>query len=246
MKWLITILFQLALSAQISPLISMHLPPASGGSLFALIAGGNTCASTAGGAAITSSAITTTGGNLVVIALSEYDLASGTTISDSKGNTWHKLTPQDNTSSHQINTLFYASGATTGTGHTFTATPVSGNSYPVFCVLTFSGALTSPFDQENGTANGPLPTFPGSITPGVANELFVTGFTNGNPSTATANWSVDSGFTILGGVTTAFNFAIGMAYKIKTGGSTTTENMSWNDSTAGGFFIGSTIAAFKP
>jgi len=133
----------------------------------------------------TSSAIDTTGANLLICLLSNM---VGTTITDSKSNTWTALTLYSGTGP-DIKFL-YAKNATTGTGHTFT-TP----NWDQAVVAAFSGADTSaPFDQENGQNQGAGITTPGSITPTANGALVVAGIASINfAGTAT----VDSSMSII-------------------------------------------------
>src|SRR5258708_3690000 len=90
----------------------------------------------------TTAAVDTSGANLLVA----YVITQGAvTVSDSKSNTWSALTNSVN--GFLNGQFFYAKGATTGTGHTFT---VSGSSsVSVIQVNAYSGADTvSPFDQQ--------------------------------------------------------------------------------------------------
>lgn len=133
-------------------------------------------AGSSGGGSVTTGAINTTGANFIVINISYY--SSGGALgppTDSKGNTYTGLTDQTYSSFGQHNRLFYCANATVGSGHTFTWN--QGTSYAIINVGAFSNVkLSSPLDQQNGSANTVSSTIqPGSITPVENNELVVTG-----------------------------------------------------------------------
>ena len=107
-------------------------------------------AHTATGSAGTTSGINTTGANLIVVTVA-YDTQSG--VSDSNGNTWTALTAQSGSQDGNAR-MYYCFNPTVGAGHTFT----SAQGYGAICVSAWSGAATSPQDQQNGQYNGPSPT----------------------------------------------------------------------------------------
>src|SRR6266536_1343851 len=82
----------------------------------------------------TTTGIDTTGADLLVASVHEYAGGPAGTVSDSKGNTWHALTPQGSGATTKI-TIFYAwgSGLSVGAGHTFSYTAAG-----VFAVVSFS------------------------------------------------------------------------------------------------------------
>ncbi len=176
------------------------------------------------------SAIDTTGATLLVVAITRFqgDAPNPENLSDSKGNTWHRLTSIRGSTSAVC--LFYAESPTVGSGHTFTFTDASFGS---LTVAAFSGALlTSPFDQENGAAA----TQPGSITPGEDNELVVTSFSSFDgsaPGTPSGYTTTDSTPNV-----PSVNLAGGIAYQIQTTATATNPN-SWATATV------STVASFK-
>lgn len=141
----------------------------------------------------TTSNIDTTGADLLVCGVGDYQVTNNPTITDSKSNTWTKLTIRTSGSSVEV-TLFYATNVSgkVGSGHNFTAG--TSNSYPGLTVLAFSGAhLTAPFDDDSGTgASSGTSIQPGSLTPagGATTSLFVTavGFD------ATNTVAIDSSF----------------------------------------------------
>jgi len=101
----------------------------------------------------TTSSVDSTGGNLIVVAVASYEPSTAPTVSDSKGNTYNALTAQIVSGLHRIQ-LFYAEGATVGSGHTFTVT--GSTSYASISVNVFSGAkASSAFDQQNGAGSAP-------------------------------------------------------------------------------------------
>lgn len=172
----------------------------------------------------TTGSIDTTGANLIVVSIYYYT-GSSLTVTDSKSNTWTALTSRGSTI---LAKQYYCAGATVGSGHTFTLSGIA--SYSGIAVAAFSGANASPFDTESGASA----TQPGSITPAVANELFVTAWGRNDATTLTIN----SSFTIA--EQTAYapgdGFSVGLAYKISSGAENPTMNTD----------DGTSMAAFKP
>jgi hypothetical protein len=142
----------------------------------------------------TTGAVDTTGGNFVVVSGGIFNSAQGAnpgTVSDSKGNTYTALTAR-NSGGKVTQALYYCANATCGPGHTFTLT----NGFSSLSVAVFSGVSASPFDQQSGVGSNTTSTTiqPGSIAPGAANSLLVTGFTCNAASSPAIG--IDSGFTI--------------------------------------------------
>lgn len=209
----------------------------------------NTIAGTAANGG-TTGAINTTGASLLIVGLS-WSSNSGTTpppVTDSKSNTWTRLTAQEptppNTDSYSV--IYYAKNPTVGSGHTFTASLT--NSFPTIGVQAFSGVDTSsPFDVENGTAINHAFTAditsvqPGSVTPSNDGSLIVTVLSNYIDS-SNSDRSINQSFTIsdqLGFVTT---IAMGMAYQIQTTATARNPTWSWTNAV---FLVSTAIAVFK-
>lgn len=183
---------------------------------------------------VTSGAIDTTGANLIVVHVVSYSAGSAT-LSDSKGNTWTKLT--DRLAGGGIRgTLFYVFNPTVGSGHTFTG----GNSYPVVSVAAFSGADAAPFDVENGATGSGATLQPGSVTPSTANNIVVCGVSDGS---TTGTPAIDSGFTEPNAEADGAAFSGTIGYLIQT--AATAQNPTWSGLTAGGYGVAATIAVFK-
>lgn len=155
----------------------------------------------------------TSGADLIVVAL-EYYKASGSNLSDSKGNTWTALTDYQNASANSAVRIYYCSNPTVGASHTFSTT----SDFSGLCVLAVSGARTAstPFDQEIGTTGGTSGATqgPGSITPSVDGCLVVTGIYQ-NAAGGTSP-TIPSGYTSMGVWPTATAFTGGAAYQIQT------------------------------
>jgi hypothetical protein len=168
----------------------------------------------------TSTSIDTGGANLLVLGISGYGPSGFGTVSDSKSNTWHQLTPQGSTSNNCNCAIYYATvedgSFSVGTGHQFTYTGslMFGN----ITLIAVSGAkTTSVFDQENGAVfdtSGPAEQ-PGSVTPSEDNELVVT-VVSGNSFTSSV--TIDGGFTISDQVNNGLGAhrAAAMAYLVQT------------------------------
>lgn len=182
------------------------------------------------------SAVDTSNSNLIVIFGSDYAIGTAVGIVDSKSNTWTQLTTRTTTTLSRIQT-WYCFNPVVGTGHTFT---LSGNSgqYPSVAVAAFSGALTAPFDQQNGATTlvaSSLAT--GSVTPTLNNELVITGLASESASPA-----IDNGFSIVEVVAySASAFGVALAYKLQT--TAVAVNPTW--SSLGASDGSAEIATFK-
>lgn len=178
-----------------------------------------------------SSSIDTTGATLLVLALTWETSTSGNecTVSDSAGNTWVSLTLR--TQGALRTHLFYVLGPTTSATHTFNAAGTINNSFPTIGVLAFNDNVNMLDSQSGaGTASGTT-LQPGSITPVVNNEVFVTALNSSAGSNGAL--SIDSSFNItfnLGNSATSDN--LGLAYKIQT--SAGAENPTWTQASGVG------------
>lgn len=190
-------------------------------------------AGSTGGTTVTTGAVDTTGANLIVISVSSYNSAVAPT--DSKGNTWTPLTDRLNGAYHER--LYYCASPTVGSGHTFTAAGAA--SYPTICVLAFSGAHATPFDQESGggAASG-TSSQPGSITPSEDNCVLVTGVDFGAGVAASINGSFTASSV---DYDTSDHMGGGIAYKIQT--TAGAENPTWSWTISG--VNATAMASFK-
>jgi hypothetical protein len=154
-----------------------------------------------------SGTLDTTGANLIVIFISDFQ--SSWSVSDSKSNTYTKLTA---TSAPWRCCLAYCLNPTVGSGHTFTVTGGYNQRY----VAAFSGVGAGGFDKDSRvTAPGSQSTLQqSSLTPAADDSLIVAGW-GGGYGVPTVNLnSVDSGFTVLGKVSNYY--AAALAYKVQT------------------------------
>lgn len=191
---------------------------------------------------VTTGSLDTTGCDLLVVLISGTSgpIGSGT-VSDSKGNTWNKLTaPAVGSGFNGGAVIWYAVNPTVGSGHTFTlSSGITG--YPSIVAAGYSGSdTTSPFDVENGATLNASSGQPGSVTPSVNDELLVTGSSNGSFGAATV--TSDSGFTdVVGRGVSGNGLGISYAYKVQT--TAGAENPTWT-TTAGSIGV-AVIATFK-
>ncbi len=142
--------------------------------------------------AITTPPVNTTGSDLLIVSGSWYSNI-GSSVSDSKSNTWYSLTAQQTSPIALINRLFYASSAISGTGHTATLSGVSN--FGSIGFQAWSGISPAPFDVENGSLNntsGLTSIQTGSVTPSQNNCLIVASIVFESGGTL----SIDSGFTL--------------------------------------------------
>jgi len=191
-----------------------------------------------GASTFTTGSVDTSGANLLTIALTEASNGAAT-ISDSKSNTWTKLTEQ--CASTPCVVIYYAKNATVGSGHTFTAT---GSSF--FAVLgasAWSGAdTTAPFDQENGTGGGSMASGqqPGSVTPTTDGQVVVSAMgwndTRNITSVTGSTQLNENDFT--GGV----NYGGGSAYVIQTTAAAVNPAWNWTGGNVAGEVV---VATFK-
>lgn len=184
----------------------------------------------------TTPAIDTTGAHLIVIALA---FATGSTVSDSEGNTW---TPLTSVGGSVRSRMYYCLAPTTSATHTFT---VAASDFPAMMVAAFaSGTGTAALDQDaaGGTSNSATSIQPGSLTPPADDALFVTGFATAELGDVESAM-IDSGFTKLvnqAGASGA-NFQGALGYLIQ--GTAAAKNPTW--SIAGGAtFVSATMATF--
>lgn len=190
----------------------------------------------------TTAAVDTTGANLIVLVVTDFAAGPGVTLSDSKGNTWTGLTAQTNSSNNGRVRIYYCFAPTVGSGHTFT---VSGTgTFSAVGGAFFSGAVTSPFDQQNGAQNsntGSTTLQPGSITPTEDNELVIVA-TNFNEN---GSVSIDGGFTEATELAPAgaTNFGTMLAYLPQTTATAVNPTLTYTYVT--GFYSAAAIASFK-
>lgn len=200
---------------------------------FSLVA--HTIAGSTTGNGVTSPGINTSGANLIVLSVASDGGVGVVPVSDSNGNTWTQLTSFVATNRA---TLYYCFGPTVGAAHTFTASLAS--SFPSIVVQAWSGAASSPFDVQNGHAQASTTSIQvGSVTPGSANELVITGITlPSNPGLA-----INTGFTITDqtNLVGSQHYGAAMAYLIQTTATPVNPTWSW---TSGGDGA-ATIATFK-
>jgi len=181
----------------------------------------------------TTASADTTGANLIVLCTGLNTLG---TISDSKGNTWTKLTTRSGSSI--ATAIYYCYAPTVGSGHTFTM----ANAVGAIVMEAFSGSASTPFDVENGAATDTNVTTlgTGSITPSVNDTLIVAALGAGKTN---QSHSLDSGMTVAqsinGVASTRYGAAIG--YKIQTTAAAISPVWTWTN--AGEVAVA--VAAFK-
>lgn len=185
----------------------------------------------------TTGSIDTSGANLLVIALSWYHSGTEPTVSDSKSNTWSGLLKSN--TAFTASKIYYCQGGTVGSGHTFTASGTG--SYSSMCVLAFSGAAVTPFDQQNGaTATADVTLATGSITPTENDEVVIAALSHENNSSGAV--SIDGGFTAYKQAYSAgAGEGCGIAYLIQT--TATAANPTWNITNSS--HLSARIASFK-
>lgn len=182
----------------------------------------------------TTSAIDTTGANLLVVCFSYYTAGADPSVTDSKGNTYTKLTPREGGVAGAL--IYYCQGGTVGAGHTFSCDASSANR--MISVMAFSGVAASPLGLQSGaTSGGATSIAPGSVTPAQDGELIVAMAALRDGGTV----SVNDGFTIANQVPYDANIGIAAAYKVQTTAAAANPSFSW----ASSVYCSAALATFK-
>src|ERR1035437_1136206 len=198
---------------------------------------------------VTTSAVNMTGATLLVFIASGETPVGTFTVSDSTGaNTWTPLAMLTSADAGNDLQMFYAVNPTVSATQTFTLALGSGH-FPTIMVLGFSGTSTtaSVFDAQNShtTLAATTTAAPGSITPAVIGEVFVTAAMN-NDGAITP--SINSGFTITDSEVSGSDEVGGAAYSISpvgdtfvqtkdtntVGGGNTTASLAWDSPVTAG------------
>ena len=196
----------------------------------------STTAASVNTTSVTSSAIDTTGADFLAVLVADYrDVsAAGSAVTDSKSNSYTGLT-REGFAAITAPQWFYVANPTVGSGHTFTATALTGANYPSICVFAFSGvATTSPFDQEGviGTLQEVLSGTSlqaETVTPTEDNELVLVGLA----FNATNTPSINGGFStpIQQQYGAGANFGSAASYLVQTTAAATSPTWTWSTST---------------
>jgi hypothetical protein len=176
---------------------------------------------------VTSAACNTTGANFLVFVCGEYG-GSAETPSDSLSNTWSSRTLYSG-SATRIQLFYTGPTATVGAAQTFTCSG-GGTAYPALAAAAFSNVAATPYDVENGHGTGSATTTvqPGSITPGVNNELVISGFTSdGTQSSISVDSSLSITDSFLGSGTSV---CISLAWIVQSGAAAV--NPTWTGGTS--------------
>lgn len=206
----------------------------NGGAPIALVAHGTGNAVSPATTA-TTPALNMTGATLLVIDCNSPNATITFTASDSSSNTWQAGIIQQ--AAADSNQLFYAFNPTVSASQTFSCS--SGLASSSVYVEGFKNTLTTSavFDKQTH-ANSATP---GSITPAVSSEVFVTGVSS--DTTAPGGVSINSSFIVTDSTTNSTFEVGGMAYFISTG--TAAENPTWTNATTD-TNNNSTMMAFEP
>ena len=210
-------------------------PPAPTGP--ALVA--HTIAGSNGTGSVTTTAINTTGSGFLILVVTPESASDAITVADSKSNTWHQVSlPNGRDFGSPL--LYYAFGATVGTGHTFTVSATNG---VLVSVAAFSGVKSSadPFESANNqnSVESGVTAQPGNVTPVAVKDLIFSGFGGfSNPLPVTINDSfveIDSLFDSGTGIPNANAYLVATA--------TTVINPTWT-ATSNPNRLASCIAVF--
>ena len=118
--------------------------------------------------------LNTSQATFLVAAVGSYASSAAPTITDSKSNTWVRVSPEPVQGANPRLTLFYCSSPTVGTGHTFT---LGTGAYMSFEVAAFgevggAGAVLAGAAGTNGVLSSPVTT--GTTTPPSNGALIIT------------------------------------------------------------------------
>jgi|SRR5215472_1458018 len=185
-----------------------------------------------------STPVNCTGATMAVVIINTFTSpAVNPQPSDTSGSTYVQIGTQVGDSSHNSVAIWWTNVTGTTSFH-WTANAIAFGAIEGACFS--DGSAPSTVDQNSETGNSATP---GSVTPGVNNELLVTGYSP--PQSSSGTPTVGSSFI----VTDAFAFntsgGIGgaMAYKIQT--TAGAENPAWAGTTGGSTNGSAVIATFK-
>ena len=183
-----------------------------------------------------------TGVNLIVVA--GTGIFGEPTLTDTEANSYTGLTLQDNGGFYFLR-IYYCVNPVVSASMQFQYAGVS--LFPALCVQGWSGADTSPFDQQNGVNTGTITgggagVQTGSVTPTTNDQLVIAALRYSATITSPV---IDLGFTVdgneppIGGQ----NDGCAMAYLVQT--TATAVNPEWSDPTNNSGNICAAIATFK-
>jgi hypothetical protein len=211
-------------------LTSVYTITASTAFVNSACAGGTTGATTA--------ATDMTGANFFVFSVTRNTSSvAGTAISDSINTTGYVNLVTDTGGAGPFSFLSYRENASSSSTQTFTVS--AAGEFIGFCVLGFSGVVTSS-SLQSGTnlANHSFgaTVAPGSITPGAGKNLIISSIGDGD----TGTWTIDGGFStpVILPKGPGVYYAAGISYLIQAG--STAVNPIWSVASA----PVATIAAF--
>lgn len=150
-------------------------------------------AGSGGGSGVTTGAVNfssldSTG--LIVLCVASYEVGS-IGVTDSQSNVYDSF-PEEINSGDGALQIFYKFNPSVSSSMTFEVT--GANNYPSIVAMGFTGAVTSPADQDaaGGLNTGGTTVQPGSITPSEDNELIIAALCHEN--TGAGGISINSGF----------------------------------------------------
>lgn len=205
----------------------------------------NNKAAYAGASTATTAAVDMTGATfLCVIAVGFYDGSNTVSVSSSPANTWSSYPALQSGGDNVQIQIFYVLNPTVSSTQTFTTTVSASRLNAGVMAFGFAGVATSSADDGHVTHGaGGTTNLPGSITPTVANDLFITGCVSGL-TTGDSAIAINSSYNItdstLGGTSI---FAEGAAYLIST--DALAKNPTWTFTGNGGTGLYGVHAAFK-
>lgn len=198
---------------------------------------------------LTSASISTTGASLIVVQCSS-DKYTTTGVSNSgTADTWNLLSNYGD-SSAGYTLIAYAFSPTTSSSQTFTCTFSNSSSgvenFIYVSAWSGTGTTSAVFQAVRGkNESGAETTTPGSITPVVSGELFITGTSNNSTGYPSPTITVPTSFTgIKSGGYLDDNYANNdAAYYVNSGAGAVNPTWTWANASSS---TSSTMAAFCP
>jgi hypothetical protein len=195
------------------------------------------------GGKVTTAAVSMIGATSIWCGITYGRSANTFTVSDSKSNAWHSTAAAISRSGMGVQ-WFYTYGPTTSSSQTFTLTSTGSTTrgaigcYGLSGTLTTSGVLdpSSPAGSVSASSSGTT-IQPGSLTPAVSGEAFVTVVGNNNIGDT---YSISSPFNTP--VSDGANWNGAISYYISTG--TSAEDPTWTISSHD--FLAASMVAVEP
>lgn len=190
----------------------------------------------------TSGTFNSTNANLLIVSAVFYRVTpwDATTFSDSENNTWVFL-PLTGNEDRKYNGIAYMAGnIKTSSTHTVSIVPLEHDYFSI-AGMAFSGVdEIAPYDKQISDNDTPSP---GTLTPAVANELFIAAMSGRNfPTEATV--SAGPNYTAVCRIPLTSGATIGLQVAFKIATDASPETQQWSDYSTDK--CGVSLTAFRP